>query len=131
MRRKKKMNGKVILGILIFLLLASSPFWLNMSGGDAHNVPDLVYPEGEEFCIKDKDYMRAYHMDMLDEWRDLVVRGNARFIEVNGKKYEMSLSKTCMDCHSNKADFCDQCHDYLEVHPYCWECHVEPGEVKP
>ena len=33
---------------------------------------------------------------------------------------------SCMSCHSNKDEFCDRCHDYLAVKPYCWECHVEP-----
>ena len=38
----------------------------------------------------------------------------------------MSLTNTCLGCHSNKAQFCDQCHNYLEVTPYCWDCHVDP-----
>ena len=46
----------------------------------------------------------------------------------------MSLSGTahtkdggsCMSCHANKDKFCDRCHDYLAVKPYCWDCHVEP-----
>jgi hypothetical protein len=48
---------------------------------------------------------------------------------LSGTTYDMSLSRTCMDCHSNKADFCDRCHDYLAVNPYCWDCHVEPKET--
>jgi hypothetical protein len=31
-----------------------------------------------------------------------------------------------MDCHSNKKEFCDTCHDYSSVTPYCWSCHIEP-----
>ena len=27
----------------------------------------------------------------------------------------MSLSNTCLDCHSNKAEFCDRCHNYASV----------------
>jgi len=33
-----------------------------------------------------------------------------------------------MDCHNNKTKFCDQCHNYAGVSPYCWECHIEPKE---
>jgi hypothetical protein len=35
-----------------------------------------------------------------------------------------------MGCHVNKSEFCDRCHDYTAVTPYCWECHVEPREVQ-
>jgi hypothetical protein len=33
-----------------------------------------------------------------------------------------------MDCHSNKSKFCDQCHNYVDVDPFCWDCHIEPKE---
>ena len=46
----------------------------------------------------------------------------------NGRQYEMSLSNGCMDCHANKTEFCDRCHDYAGVEPYCWDCHIEPKE---
>jgi hypothetical protein len=35
-----------------------------------------------------------------------------------------------MDCHSDKTKFCDQCHNYLSVNPYCWDCHIAPEEKK-
>ena len=47
-----------------------------------------------------------------------------------GKTYNMSLSNTCMDCHDNKAEFCDRCHDYASVRPYCWDCHIENPKEK-
>ena len=31
----------------------------------------------------------------------------------------------CLDCHKNKSNFCDKCHDYMGVKPYCWECHAD------
>jgi hypothetical protein len=46
----------------------------------------------------------------------------------DGKPVTMSLVGTCMRCHSNKSQFCDACHNYLAVSPYCWECHIEPKE---
>jgi hypothetical protein len=45
-----------------------------------------------------------------------------------GKTFYKSLQVTCMDCHSNKTKFCDQCHNYMGVDPYCWDCHIEPEE---
>jgi hypothetical protein len=74
--------------------------------------------------------MRADHMTLLNEWRDLVVRENQRtYTATDGTEYEMSLTKTCLDCHSNKEEFCDKCHTYADVSPYCWDCHVESMEA--
>jgi hypothetical protein len=40
----------------------------------------------------------------------------------------MSLQNGCMQCHSNKKKFCDECHNYLSVKPFCWDCHIQPAE---
>jgi len=42
-------------------------------------------------------------------------------------EFDMSLSNTCLSCHTNKAEFCDKCHGYASVDPYCWDCHVDPN----
>ena len=56
-----------------------------------------------------KEYMRAEHMQLLDLWRESVVRQTDRvYTNPKGKQFVMSLSNTCLDCHSNKADFCDR-----------------------
>lgn len=124
-------SGKVILGIIIFLALFAAPVWLTLSSGKAGDIPDLKKPTNATECITDTEYMRSFHMEMLNEWRDKVVRENIRYEEINGKKVEMSLSKTCMKCHDDKVNFCDKCHDYLGVEPYCWDCHVMPQEATP
>jgi len=121
-------SGKIIVGIIIFIGLFTAPLWLNMGGEDT-NKPKLILPTGEDQqeCVNSVEYMRASHMDLLNEWRDDVVRNGERYYESPaGKKFEMSMSKTCTGCHSNKEEFCDQCHTYLAVTPYCWDCHVEP-----
>jgi cytochrome c oxidase subunit 2 len=43
----------------------------------------------------------------------------------------MSLQNTCMHCHSNKQKFCDECHTYVAVKPYCWDCHIAPKAADP
>jgi hypothetical protein len=121
---------KVILGIIVFIALFTTPLWLNALRSVPEGAPKLVYPEGYDRCVKDKEYMKSFHMDMLNAWRDEVVREDNRFINVNGSRMEKSLTKTCMKCHSSKTDFCDKCHNYLGVSPYCWSCHVEPQEAK-
>ena len=75
--------------------------------------------------------MTTQHMKMLDQWRNEVVRDSERFYTSStGKMYEKSLQNTCMECHSNKSKFCDQCHNYIGVDPFCWDCHIEPKENK-
>ena len=128
-------GGKILLGLIIFIALVTAPFWL--SGKLATAKPDpkvdtpeiLKLPESERQCVESKAYMKKEHMKMLNEWRDWVVRdGVTVYTSTTGKQYTMSLQNTCMQCHSNKKQFCDECHNYASVKPYCWDCHLEPKE---
>jgi hypothetical protein len=122
-------SGKVIIGLFVFLAIASFPLWYNRATGEATAVPELVYPVGYTECVADSAFMRSNHMDLLNQWRDEVVRHGRRiYTSPDGTRYVMSLQNTCMGCHSNKATFCDRCHTYMAVSPYCWQCHVEPKE---
>jgi hypothetical protein len=47
------------------------------------------------------------------------------YITVDGRRFRKSLTGTCLQCHTSKKDSCDRCHDHLNVHPVCWDCHVE------
>ena len=72
--------------------------------------------------------MRRTHMQLLI---DVARRGGPRRTGAStwpptGRQYDKSLTRTCLRCHADKADFCDRCHEYLEVSPHCWECHVDP-----
>ena len=49
--------------------------------------------------------------------------------EVEGVKYDRSLMNGCMKCHTEKKKFCDECHTYTSVKPYCWDCHYVPKET--
>ena len=126
---------KIIIGIIIFAGLIAFPVYYDF--GKATVTPDpkvdtpeiMKLPESERKCIEPKEFMKREHMQMLNSWRDWVVRdGNTIFTASDGKQYTMSLQKTCMKCHSNKKDFCDQCHNYAAVVPYCWDCHIAPKE---
>ncbi len=126
--------SKIILGILIFLVLATSPFWYSKATGQSDYLPDPVIltkdTPGKDVCVMPTDYMRSSHMDLLNDWRNSVVRdGERKFVSPNGHEYKKSLSNTCMDCHANKTEFCDKCHNYMAVDDQtCWSCHVEPKE---
>jgi len=125
-------NGnKIVIGLIIFLCIMTFPVWYNIVGGKAAYRPDLKIVTDEKECVESTEYMRTEHMQLLDEWRDSVVRENNRtHVTQKGREFNMSLSNTCLNCHANKADFCDKCHNYLEVEPTCWNCHVVPEENK-
>ena len=119
--------GKIIPGIIIFFGLISFPIWATAVSGNIDYVPDLEIPADEEQCVESAEWMRANHMDLLIDWREEVVRDGARtYTATDGKEYSKSLTDTCLDCHSSKAAFCDQCHDYVAAKPNCWNCHVDP-----
>jgi hypothetical protein len=131
-RRNKRMNdaGKILGGLVVFLFLVTSPMWYNLATGKGKAGPDpVIAPEAGTECVANTEYMREYHMDLLNQWRDDVVRRADRvWVSQDGTEYDKSLSLTCMNCHHNKAEFCDRCHDYAAVNPYCWDCHVAPTE---
>ena len=128
-------NAKfVIPGIIVFAGLFTAPFWINMLSS-SHEEVQVVLPTepvtffGEERtqCVEPREWMAANHMELLLEWRDQALREGKRiYVATDGKKWETSLQNTCMACHSNKAEFCDKCHNANSVNPYCWDCHVVP-----
>ena len=124
--------GKITGGLVIFILLVTMPMWYHMATGKETGAPELVVPPAAgDVCVENTEYMRAFHMDLLNQWRDQVVRrGDRIHVAPDGTEYERSLSRTCMNCHANKAEFCDRCHNYTAVSPYCWQCHVEPREAQ-
>ncbi len=121
-------NAKyVILGIIVFAVLFTTPFWVGGSGEEQYKRPAVVLPENEKECIEPVAYMRAEHMRLLNEWRDEALRNEHRiYVSSTGKQWEISLQNTCMECHSNYEDFCEKCHISNSVYPYCWTCHIIP-----
>ena len=131
-------GGKIIIGLLVFVGIATFPFYYNI--GKVNAKPELKTDTpaiqawekqyGKKECVESKEYMRAEHMQLLNNWRDAVVRDMYReYVSMaSGKKFNMSLQNGCLDCHSNKKQFCDQCHNYMAVKPYCFDCHIQPIE---
>jgi len=122
-----KDKNKIFAGLAIFIVVVTLPFWFNL--GKAAPAPELeltAKAKAAKTCVMPTEFMTANHMQLLDVWRHNVVRGGERmFVNDDGKLYDMSLSNTCLDCHSNKEKFCDRCHDYASVRPYCWDCHID------
>ena len=125
-------GAKIAGGLVLFAAVMTSPFWYNALTAAPSAVPAVdPPPNGSKECVEARSYMRANHMDLLNEWREAVVReGERSYVSTtNGRAFEMSLSRTCLDCHVNKAEFCDRCHTFMAVAPDCWSCHVEPKEA--
>ena len=117
--------NKIIPLLIVFLVLVTLPFWSSLTSSDSGKKPNLVLPTNEKQCVESKEYMQAWHMDLLNDWRDMVVRDGIRdYTAKDGKVYKASLSSTCLKCHDKKEQFCDECHNYVGVKPYCWDCHV-------
>jgi hypothetical protein len=129
-------GGKIIIGILVFLAFALFPLYNNIGKVNAKPEPKLdtpailQMPEQERKCVESKAFMRTEHMQLINNWRDAVVRdGYRQYVSTaTGKHFNMSLQNECMRCHSNKKKFCDECHNYMAVKPYCWDCHIAPKE---
>lgn len=122
----------LILGALaLFLVLVTFPVWYNLAAGTSDKGPELKLPTAEKDCVAPKETMREKHMELLLTWRDLVVRkGDRTYRAWDGKTYTMSLTRTCLKCHDDKAQFCDKCHTYAGLQPYCWDCHIDPKLVQ-
>ena len=118
----------IIPGLLVFVAVMTFPIWKNM--GNAGPTPKLEKPVGVTKCVESVQYMRTSHMQLLDDWRDEALRdGDRTPVEVDGIKYEKSLMNGCLKCRTNKKKFCDECHAYASVKPYCWDCHYVPKET--
>ncbi len=126
------------IGIAVFILIAAFPFWYG--GFKQKPAPDidLNTPEintlAEKQCVASTAYMKTEHMKLLNQWRNDVVRNNNRtHVTPDGRRFDKSLSKTCLSCHSNKEQFCNRCHNYAGANPKCWDCHSEsaPQKTKP
>lgn len=123
------MNDKkvIIAGLAIFLAAVTCPFWYTLLAGAKVSRPVLEKPVGETRCIEEKIFMRENHMQLLNEWRTMLVRnGVMEYTSKSyGVKYEISLTKTCLKCHNKRDEFCNRCHNYVNAAPTCWDCHNE------
>ncbi len=75
--------------------------------------PDEKYDK----CVRDTEYMRLNHMDLLKEIRDDAMR--------RGKRGEITLND-CRKCHTSRERFCDKCHNVVNAQLDCYGCHYFP-----
>lgn len=117
-------NKMTIILVAAPILIIVFPFVYSLAGavfgGDPHaDFPLLEYPDPAQYkeCVRETEYMRFHHMDLLKELRIKVVR--------DGQPQELGI-KSCRGCHPNKDQFCNRCHDTVSLYPDCWGCHYYP-----
>lgn len=123
----------IVGGLLVFFVFVTTPIWHGLATRRiALEAPEIKLPAQEKQCVAPVSYMRTSHMQLLDEWRDSVVRtGQRKHVAYNGKVYEKNLTNTCLSaCHGSRQEFCDRCHDYSGVSSLnCWNCHSDAPQV--
>ena len=124
-------RGMIIVGLVLFLALFTFPIRYNLASGTVPKGPELQRPAGERDPFAPAEEMRRSHMRLLMEWRDKVVRQQVReTVGLDGKTYPISLTQTCLGCHTSKVEFCDRCHERASVTLTCWSCHVDPKLIQ-
>lgn len=99
----------VVIVLLPVVLSLLRPLWAEE--------PEVFLEEPDarwENCLRDLEYMRFHHMDLLKEARSDVIR--------NGLKGGVTLAG-CGECHHNRDQFCDRCHEKASVSLDCFGCH--------
>ena len=125
--------GRALLAVILVLVILAPVGYsvltrVTARGAEAPEPPNSKYTQ----CIRDTDYMRFHHWELLKGLREKVVRDGIRgdLVEVEtiseGVKRVVAVEESldgCWLCHQSKARFCDRCHDAATVRPDCFRCH--------
>lgn len=123
-------RGVIYAGLAVFLGLVTFPLWHNLNSGATSRGPEVKILTAERQCVAPKAYMRNSHMDLLIDWRERLRAGERTYNAADGRTFNISLTGTCLQqCHVNKQEFCDRCHNYAAASPYCWDCHIDPRQA--
>ncbi|MHC4777965.1 MAG: hypothetical protein ACYTFG_05225 [Planctomycetota bacterium] len=88
------------------------------SAGGSDSGPFIEKPDPKHTaCIKDVEYMRLHHSELLKDIREKSVR--------EGIRGDIKLND-CQTCHTNRAKFCDRCHEMASIRLDCFKCHYYP-----
>jgi len=108
---------------LILVLVVLCPLGYSIVRGVFASEPEpgqvfLERPDPKhEACVRETEYMRYHHWELLRSVREEVVR--------YGVRGEVGLSR-CRDCHTSRERFCNQCHNAVSLTPDCFDCHYYP-----
>ena len=114
----EKRRRVAALAILAIIVLLPVGYYAIRDAFAKSAAPFLEKPDRKyQKCVRDTEYMRFHHMDLLKEIRNQVVR--------EGRRSEIGL-KNCMECHTNRGHFCNQCHNTVNLNLDCFGCHYYP-----
>lgn len=92
--------------------------------------PTITIEKGDK-CVRDPEFMRRNHMELLKHQRDETVHKGVRGTDIS--------LKGCIDCHASRKtnsvigsneNFCQSCHSYAAVKLDCFECHSSKPQIK-
>jgi hypothetical protein len=111
-----------ILVVTVPIVVILVPIFYSVFGGvagdDGDSPPFLVMPDPKyEQCVKETTYMRFHHWELLRQVREEYVR--------HGIRGDISLHG-CRECHADREQFCNQCHNAVNLKPDCFGCHYYP-----
>lgn len=117
----RKLIVFAVVALIVVVPLGYSVVSAFISADGRSGEPFLEMPDATKYkkCVRDTDYMRFRHFDLLKEMREEYVR--------DGNQGEVSL-KNCRECHPRRDRFCDQCHGMVNLSLNCFECHYYPVE---
>ena len=116
-------RGWAVLLAATFLAVALPAAAHDDDEGGRVSVPHHIDAKGNK-CVRDVEYMRRNHMDLLMHHRDETMHKGIRTTQ-----YSL---KNCIECHASKKNnsvigsnenFCQGCHSYAAVKLDCFECH--------
>ncbi len=123
MNNNKSQNKIGMIAIIILIIIIILPLGYSLASfalvNDVDNVQPFLERPDPKFknCVKDTEYMRYHHWELLRGIREEIVR--------YGIRGDIGLSK-CQDCHTSREKFCNKCHDAVNMTPDCFGCHYYP-----
>jgi len=120
---QKNINNRYLFVVAILVVIILLPFGYSIIKGIfMPGIPEsglfLERPDEQyKNCIRETEYMRHHHWELLREVREEVVR--------YGKRGDISFSR-CRECHVSKERFCNKCHNAVSLTPDCFGCHYYP-----
>ena len=116
-------NKAAVIAAVIPILVILFPITYSIVNPDStpselSSQPFLERPDAKyKNCVRDTEFMRFHHWELLRTIREEVVR--------HGVRGEVGLDM-CKDCHTSRERFCNQCHDAVSMTPDCYGCHYYP-----
>ncbi len=115
-------NTGLITTVIVILVIILPIVYSIVSHVSAQSNPDpqpfLEMPDPQyKNCVRETEYMRYNHWELLRGIREEVVR--------YGKREDINLNK-CRECHTSREQFCNKCHNAVSMTPDCFGCHYYP-----